>query len=289
MLLRAPVIIAHNNDYGWWEDEEKLKLARAQGYNVWGEYYPYAAGSTTINAAFIRPEVWIDQLGNRYEDSLQDPDTGEFYSRERYEREVDEDPTKQIVLYKMSSDEIPKWVALPGVVLGSDAMPVPGGWDQLPWDTPYNELPNMHPRVAGAHGKSLRIARENDIPLKQVLATFSYNPAKYLGDTGLEAMQIRGRMQEGMAADITVLDPDTVTDNATYVQGTLPTTGIPVVIVNGVIVVKNERVVPDAFPGQPIRFSEKAQPRFEPLSVVYWHGKYLTSPTGFHGLDSGRA
>ncbi len=286
IALDAPAVINHYNNPGWELVQELLVRLRGRGFNVWGEYYPYAAGSTTINAAFIRPEVWVDQLGNRYEDTLQDPDTGEFYSRERYEREADEDPTKQVVLYKMSADEIPRWVALPGVVLGSDAMPVPGGWDQLPWDTPFDELPNMHPRVAGAHGRSLRIARENGIPLMQVLAGFSHNPAKYLGTTGLEAMQIRGRMQEGMVADITVLDPDTVTDNATYVRGTLPTTGIPVVIVNGVVVVENGRVVPDVFPGQPIRFAEEAQARFEPLSVENWHEEYLISPTGFHGLDA---
>jgi alpha-D-ribose 1-methylphosphonate 5-triphosphate diphosphatase PhnM len=45
------------------------------------------------------------------------------------------------------------------------------------------------------------LAREHDIPLMQVLATFSYNPAKYLGSAGVTAMQDRGRLQEGMVAD----------------------------------------------------------------------------------------
>ena len=48
MLLKAPLLLAHDNDYGWWENEEKLRMARAQGYNVWGEYYPYVEGSTGI-------------------------------------------------------------------------------------------------------------------------------------------------------------------------------------------------------------------------------------------------
>ena len=38
MLLNAPLIIAHDNDYGWWEIEEKLQLARAKGLNMWSEY-----------------------------------------------------------------------------------------------------------------------------------------------------------------------------------------------------------------------------------------------------------
>ena len=31
MLLDAPLLIAHNNDYGWWEIEEKLQIARDKG------------------------------------------------------------------------------------------------------------------------------------------------------------------------------------------------------------------------------------------------------------------
>jgi hypothetical protein len=98
-------------------------------------------------------------------------------------------------------------------------------------------------------------------------------------------MQERGRTQEGMVADITIFDADTVTDNATYAEGTAPTTGIPFVIVNGTVVVEDGRVLPDVFPEQPIRFPEEAEPRFEPLTVENWRGLYLTVPTGFHGLD----
>lgn len=286
IALGAPAVINHYNNPGWELVQEMLVRLRERGFNVWGEYYPYAAGSTTINAAFVKPDVWVKQLGNKYEETLQDPDTGEFYTQSRYDKDVKENPTKQIILYKMPPDDIPDWVRMPGVVMGSDAMMLPGGWDQFPWDTPYAKLPNLHPRTAGSHGKSLRIARENNIPLMHVLATFSYNPAKYLGKTGLKAMQERGRMQKGMIADITIFDPDTVTDNATYKEGLKPTTGIPYVLVNGQVVVKNERVLKDVFPGQPIRFPVQEKGRFEPLDVDAWRGQYLVAPpTGFNALD----
>jgi len=287
IALGSPAVINHFNNPGWDLVQELLVRLRAQGHNVWGEYYPYAAGSTTINAAFLRPEVWVDKLGHRYEDTLQDPATGKFMTREQYEKTLAADPTKVIILYKMPVSEIPKWVALEGVIAASDGMaPVYGGWDQLPWDTAYEDLPNAHPRTAATHGKSLRIARENDIPLMHVLATFSYYPAKYLGDTGLKAMQERGRMQEGMVADITVIDPLTVTDNATYEQGTLPTTGLPYVLVNGVIVVKDSRVLPDVYPGQPIRFPVEKESRHEDLTAEAWRAEYMVPATGFHSLDS---
>jgi N-acyl-D-amino-acid deacylase len=38
VLLGAPLLMAHDNDYGWWEIEEKLQMARAMGLNMWAEY-----------------------------------------------------------------------------------------------------------------------------------------------------------------------------------------------------------------------------------------------------------
>ena len=53
-------------------------------------------------------------------------------------------------------------------------------------------------------------------------------------------------------ADLTVFDPDTVTDNATMQDGGLPSSGIPYVLVNGVTVVRGGENVDDVFPGQPV-------------------------------------
>ena len=286
IALGAPGMISHFNNPGWELVQELLVRLRSEGHNVWGEIYPYAAGQTTINAAFVRPENWVEKLGNKYEETMQDPVTGEFYTMETYKKTLAAEPATQIVLYKMSPDAIPDWCRLEGVTYASDAMMMPGGWDDPPgWDTPYEEIPNTHPRLSGTHGTCFRLGREHDIPLMQIIAASSYNPAKYLGETGLEAMQKRGRMQEGMVADITIIDPQAVTDNATYAKGTLPTTGIPYVIVNGTIVVKDSKVLKDVNPGLPIRFPVESDARFEPLSLEEWQEKFLAAPSGFGGLD----
>ena len=93
----------------------------------------------------------------------------------------------------------------------------------------------------------------------KVLANLSYWSAKHLGDTGLKPMQERGRIQEGKVADITIFNPKTVKDNADYKVGTngLPPSGIPYVLVNGVVAVKDSKLVQDAYAGQPIRFPVK--------------------------------
>ncbi|MBX7435589.1 amidohydrolase family protein, partial [Mycobacterium sp. Y57] len=134
----------------------------------------------------------------------------------------------------------------------------------------------------GSCAKSLRVAREHNIPLMQVVAMTSYNSACHLGEMGLTAMQERGRLQEGMVADITVFDPQTVTDNATYSHGTLPSTGIPYVIVNGAIVVKDSDVLKGVNPGEPIRF-ELAASRATSLSVESWTKEYYSAPVDFGG------
>ena len=103
-----------------------------------------------------------------------------------------------------------------------------------------------------------------------------------LSEMGLKAMQERGRMQKGMVADITIFNPQTVTDNSTYAKGTLPSTGILHVLVDGVIVMKDQEPLKGVNPGQPIRF-EPAKSRFEPLSIEGWTHQYYTSPVDFGG------
>jgi hypothetical protein len=75
-------------------------------------------------------------------------------------------------------------------------------------------------------------------------------------------------MQEGCDADIVVFDPKTVTDNSTYNlgEGMLPTTGIPYVLINGVITVKDSEIL-KVFPGKPIRFPVQPKGRIEQLKI----------------------
>jgi len=126
---------------------------------------------------------------------------------------------------------------MPHMTVGSDSM-----WSGLGWDEPYAKY-SGHPRTAGAHAKTLRLGREQGVPLMHTLSQLSYWSALHLGKAGIEAMNVRGRMQENMVADITVFDPKTVTDNATYKAGEhgLPSTGIPYVIVNGRIIVTDSK------------------------------------------------
>jgi N-acyl-D-glutamate deacylase len=89
-------------------------------------------------------------------------------------------------------------------------------------------------------------------------------------------------MQQGMVADITIFDPETATDKSTYLKGSLPSEGIPYVIVNGAVVVDNSEVLRDVNPGQPIRF-EPTDSKLEPLSADRWTSTYYVVPHDFGG------
>ena len=276
MLLGAPLLMAHNNDYGWWEIEEKLQLAREKGLNMWSEYYPYAAGSTPVSAAFLRPETWKDKYGYKYEDTLYDPIADAYLTDETYAELVKNNAGRAVVVFFPYRNEwMPNWLAMPHMTLASDAMAGVGDdGELLPWDADWTEY-RGHPRTSGTRGRTFRMAREQGVPLMFTISQASYWVAKHLGDTGIVAMQERGRLQVGKIADITIFNPETITENSGFKVGEhgIPTTGIPYVVVSGTIVVKDSEVLP-VKPGQEIRFPVEPEGRFEPVVVEKWLNKH---------------
>ena len=62
----------------------------------------------------------------------------------------------------------------------------------------------------------------------------------------------RGLLREGFRADITVFDPETIRDTATFTDPHRLPEGIPYVVVNGVVVVDDGRLT-DKRPGMILR------------------------------------
>jgi N-acyl-D-amino-acid deacylase len=287
MLLKAPLLLCHDNDYGWWEDEEKLQMARAQGYNVWGEYYPYTAGSTGISADFLRPEMWEAKQGNKYEETVYDPQRDKYLTKQEYLDTVAKDPGRTVVVQLPPRKRwLPFWLRMPEMVVASDAMPGVGKDGKL---LPANANPKEfagHPRASGTYALTLQLARENNVPLMFTVAQTSYWSAKHMGDAGIEAMKERGRIQVGKVADLTLFDPVKVASRSTYKAGEqgLPPVGIPYVIVNGTIALKNGQVL-DVNPGQPIRYPVESKGRFMPVEVNKWLDDHAIKTPGELSID----
>jgi dihydroorotase len=65
--------------------------------------------------------------------------------------------------------------------------------------------------------------------------------------------QDKGRIRIGADADITVFDPNTIIDNATFDEPLQYSAGISYVFVNGVEVVKEGNLISGVFPGRAAR------------------------------------
>jgi N-acyl-D-amino-acid deacylase len=87
-----------------------------------------------------------------------------------------------------------------------------------------------HPRGYGTFPRVLgRYVRERGVlSLEEAIRKMSGLPATTIG------MIDRGFVAPGLAADLVVFDPETVIDNATFEEPSLPSTGIEHVLVNGV-------------------------------------------------------
>jgi N-acyl-D-glutamate deacylase len=180
-------------------------------------------------------------------------------TKERYEELMKTAPTTSILFYNATEEDVRKGIAHPTSVVGSDAFPYTirkTGKAALDWDVPFDAV-NGHPRGAGTHARVLQWVREKkiDIPLSLAVSKMSYMIAEFLEGNGVPQMADKGRIQEGKDADITIFDPETVQENATMTDGGLPSTGIPYVLVNGTVVVRDSETVDDVFPGKPVRGS----------------------------------
>jgi N-acyl-D-amino-acid deacylase len=105
-----------------------------------------------------------------------------------------------------------------------------------------------HPRLWGTFPRILgRFVHEEAIePLEEAVRKMTSAAANRLG------LSDRGLVRPGMAADLVVFDPETVTERATYAEPELAPAGIEWVFVNGVAVVEKGAVT-GATPGRVLR------------------------------------
>lgn len=142
--------------------------------------------------------------------------------------------------FLMSEDNVRKTVKLPYVALGSDAEA------SAPEGLFLNS--STHPRAYGNFARFLgRYVRDEKlITLPDAIYRLTGLPAKNLKLRG------RGLLKPGYFADITVFDPATIADKASYAQPMQYAVGVSDVFVNGVQVLRNGEHT-GAKPGQVVR------------------------------------
>lgn len=113
----------------------------------------------------------------------------------------------------------------------------------------YN-VPHPHPRAYGCFAQVLRryVRELKLLTLEQAVHKMSGFAASRFG------LRDRGRIAEGMAADLVILNADTVADHATWKEPLRPASGVEWVIVNGEIVIERGTLT-GRLPGRVLRRS----------------------------------
>jgi N-acyl-D-amino-acid deacylase len=280
----VPVQIAHFKASGkphWGKTVDSLRLVaegREAGIDVTFDQYPYVASSTGL-AAYM--PHWAQEGGaDRLLERLKDPEVreriredrsgiyrtwdmimvasarnhpeyegkrisevAELEGKEEYEAVFDlllaEDAQVAVVSFGMSEEDVRRVMRSPHGMVGSDgSAAAPRGI--LGRGKPHPRFYGTFPRVIGHY------VREGILSLQEAVRKMTSAPAQRLG------LRDRGLLREGFKADVTVFDPGTVKDEATFVEPHRFASGIPYVMVNGELVVDGGEHT-GALPGRALR------------------------------------
>ena len=274
---KIPVQITHHKIIGkdnWGLSYETLKLvdnAIEEGVKVSIDQYPYTASQTSIRA--LIPQ-WAQAGGrNSLLDRIDDPKTRQLIIDEIIERILFDrggGHPKNIFISKSSWNTSMEGKNLAELCVERNLEPSPynaaivvfeiikgGGatavyhainsddvdrimqhpMTSIASDGPITvfDVGSPHPRTYGTYARVLgRYVRDRNIlSLEEAIRKMTSLPAQIL------SINKRGLLREGYYADITIFDPETVIDKATFEDPHQYAVGINTVLVNGVIVVEN--------------------------------------------------
>lgn len=234
---------------------EGIEAARQSGLSVTADQYPYAASSTSLEATLF--PAWSRDGGTSgLKKRLEEPETAARireelvrsladssriqiatcgYNRAWIGKSLDEIAAAEgldmadvaltiqrnggaaVINFGMSDDDMRLAMPLPWVATASD-----GGAK-----VPSSSRP--HPRSFGTFPRKIGFyaVAEGLLPLAQAIRSCTSLPADILG------LNDRGRIAEGLVADIVVFDPLTFRDHANYENPYLPPSGIRHLLVAG--------------------------------------------------------
>jgi N-acyl-D-aspartate/D-glutamate deacylase len=253
-----------------------IQAARDRGVDITADQYPYLAGMTSLKQCLPAKylEGTADEIVARLKSreareeirrdineglpgwdnnevravggwhgvmlaSVQKPENKKYQGKRMDEvaREMGKDPvdalcdllisegaTPYAIYFAMSEPDVDLAMKQPWVAFGSDGAAVNPGMTFM--GVPHPRFYGTFPRVLGEYVRGNHV-----LTLPDAIRKMTSLAAQITGLTD------RGLLRPGLAADITLFDPDTVKDQATFENPMQYPVGIPYVIVNGVVVI----------------------------------------------------
>jgi N-acyl-D-aspartate/D-glutamate deacylase len=213
--------------------------ARARGLDITTEAYPYEAGMTAINSARFNPG-WQEKSGATYHD-LMLPETGERLTKERFEELHNSSEPRLVILFTNTMEAVDPLFRNPLVMVASDGE-------------------SGHPRNAGTFCRILAryVRDQRTLTLMDAIRKMSLMPAQVL-ERSTPSARLKGRLQEGMDADVVIFNPQIVSDRSTYQHPMETSVGVEYLLVGGVILVDKGKLIEGVFPGKAIVGKMKRQ------------------------------
>jgi N-acyl-D-glutamate deacylase len=265
-ITGAHMHVCHINSTSLKDIDATVELvddAFERGVNISVGAYPWGAASTVVGAAMFTVDGWRERMGS----TAHNFQLGTKRMTEEQLADYQKNKPGTFIVWHFLDESNPddlklldKSILHPKILIESDEM----FWmfmddhDRIinysgdEWPLPEDTF--SHPRSNGTFAKILRsYVRERGLmTMQEALRKMTLMPAQTL-EGFVPQMKKKGRLQEGMDADIVVFDPETISDVGTYEKPNQPAVGVQTLLVNGGLVVQNGELILDAPHGQPIR------------------------------------
>jgi len=219
----VPLVVSHHKCAGpanWGRTVQTIAhidAARA-GQPIGLDAYPYLAGSTVLRSDLVDGVIDVlvtwstahpEMSARHLADIAREWNCTQREACERLQ-------PGGACYFQMREDDVRRVLAYPPTMIGSDG---------LPHDAhPHPRLWGTFPRVLGHYARDVGLfSLETAVHKMTALSARRFN------------LQSRGEIREGFHADLTVFDPDTVGDVATFENPIQVARGIECVIVNGTV------------------------------------------------------
>jgi N-acyl-D-amino-acid deacylase len=197
------------------------------------DVYPYPAGSTVLMPERVREDVPVritwsiphpEAAGRMLDDLARDWQLGLRPAAEKL-------LPAGAILYQMNEMDVQRILSHPRAMIGSDG---------LPHDAfPHPRLWGTFPRVLGHYARDLGL-----FPLERAVHKMTGLAAQRFG------LERRGELRIGHVADITIFDPATIQDRATFDDPQQPSVGVRHVFVAGAATMRDGVPIGGSRPGR---------------------------------------